>query len=119
MTQISLPNQKTSIIDLEEQNKGEEDLLAFSSKYKATILKEEDFQKNKQKNEDRKISTDSTSNSISQEYSNLSINSKILNNSIKKEYFNSCIEFNETKKKYQERQRKLSSPLCCYYDDLE
>ena len=121
MTQISQQSKNKSIIDLEEPNKNEEDLLAFSSKYKATILNEEDFPKSnsKQKNKDRKISADSTSNSISQDYSNLSINSKILNNSIKKEFFHSSIEFNETKKKYQERQRKLSSPLCCYYDDSE
>ena len=121
MTQINQPDKNNSIIDLEESNKNEEDLLGFSSKYKATILKDEELPEinSKLKIKDRKISTDSTSNSISQEYSNLSINSKIINNSLKKEFFNSCIEFNETKKKYQERQRKLSSPLCWYYDDSE
>ena len=121
MTQINQQYKNNSMMDLEESNKNEEDLLGFSSKYKVTVLKDEEFPEinSKLKIKDRKISTDSTSNSISQEYSNLSINSKIFNNSIKKEFFNSCIEFNETKKKYQERQRKLSSPLCCYYDGSE
>ena len=121
MDQIKQQNKKNSIEELEESNKNEEDLLAFSSRYKATILKEEDLPEINyiQKSKKRKISSDSTSNSISQEYSNLSINSKIFNNSLKKEFLNSCIEFNETKKKYQERQRKLSSPICCYYDGSE
>ena len=114
-------NIKNINTESEDSNKNEEDLLAFSSKYKVTLLKEEDFPEINfiPKHKDRKISTDSTSNSMSQEYSNLSINSKILNNSIKNDFFNSCIEFNKTKKKYQERQRKLSSPLCCYYDGSE
>ena len=89
MTQINQPDKNNSIIDLEESNKNEEDLLGFSSKYKATILKDEELPEinSKLKIKDRKISTDSTSNSISQEYSNVSINSKIINDSLKKEFF--------------------------------
>ena len=118
MSEIIQENNITKTIDIDESNKNDEDLLAFSSKYKATSYKEDEYKANKkkQKNKDRKISSDSTSISVSHEYSNLSINSKKLNNIINDEILNNSMEFNETKKKYQERQRKMSSPLCFYFD---
>ena len=114
----TLEQNNNKIIDENESNKNEEDLLSFSSKYKATAQKEEDFQENKNenKNKDRKFSCDSTSISFSQEYSNLSINAKKLNNSVKEAIMNRNNDFNESKKNYEESQRKWSSPICCYYD---
>jgi hypothetical protein len=107
-----------SALDSDESNKNDEDCLAFSSKYKTTMYKEEDsFKENdtKSPNGKRKISCDSTSISYSQEFSNLSDISKNFNNILKDEILNKSIEFKESKNKYQERQRKMSSPLCCYF----
>lgn len=107
-----------SALDSDESNKNDEDCLAFSSKYKTTIYKEEDSLKendSKSPNGKRKISCDSTSISYSQEFSNLSDISKNFNNILKDEILNRSIEFKESKNKYQERQRKMSSPLCCYF----
>ena len=107
-----------SALDSDESNKNDEDCLGFSSKYKTTMYKEEDsFKENSTKspNEKRKISCDSTSISYSQEFSNLSDISKNFNNILKDEILNKSIEFKESKNKYQERQRKMSSPLCCYF----
>jgi hypothetical protein len=113
MSQLNEQNKSNAILDLDKSNKNEEDLLSFSSKYKATNFKEEDVQKNIRKKNfsDRKISEDSTSFSISHEYSNLSINSRKINNIKFDEILNSSAEFNESKKKYQE-----TSPLCFYFD---
>ena len=118
MSQLNEQNKSNAILDLDKSNKNEEDLLSFSSKYKATLFKEEDIQENIRKKNfsDRKISGDSTSFSISHEYSNLSINSRKINNIKFDEILNSSAEFNESKKQYQERQRKMSSPLCFYFD---
>ena len=107
-----------SAFDSDESNKNDEDCLAFSSKYKTTMYKEEDsFKENDDKspNGKRKISCDSTSISYSQEFNNLSDISKNFNNILKDEILNRSIEFKESKNKYQERQRKMSSPLCCYF----
>lgn len=106
--------------DLEESNKNEEDLLAFSSKYKTNIYKEEDNKKSEMNlsNVRKRLSGDSTS--ISQEYSNISgHNNKKMNASQKEEQItHRSIGFSDSKKyiEYQEKQRKMSSPLCCYYD---
>ena len=111
-----------SALDSDESNKNDEDCLAFSSKYKTTMYKEEDsFKENdtKSPNGKRKISCDSTSISYSQEFStisNLSDISKNFNNILKDEILSRSIEFKESKNKYQERQRKMSSPLFCYFD---
>ncbi len=109
-----LENNNYLEVDSDESNKNEEDLLAFSSKYKTTIIKDEDSKEKEAKFQakKRKVSQDSTSISISQEYSNLSGIPKKLNNIIKDENF----EFNELKSKFQDKQRKMSSPLCCYYE---
>jgi len=107
-----------SAFDSDESNKNDEDCLAFSSKYKTTMYKEEDsFKENDDKspNGKRKISCDSTSISYSQEFNNLSDISKNFNNILKDEILNRSIEFKESKNKYQERQRKMSSPLFCYF----
>lgn len=107
-----------SALDSDESNKNDEDCLAFSSKYKTTMYKEEDSFKEsdtKSPNGQRKLSCDSTSISYSQEFSNLSDISKNINNILKDEILNRSIEFKESKNKYQERQRKMSSPLCCYF----
>lgn len=113
---MSANDQKNNILELDsnEANKNEEDLLAFSSKYKSTMLKDEDI---KEKETDfqakrRKLSQDSTSISLSQEYNNLSGMSKKINVVIKDELFDN----NESKNIFQDRQRKMSSPLYCYYD---
>ena len=108
--------------DLDESNKNEEDLLAYSSKYKTNIYKEEDFKENKNelRNARKRLSGDSTS--ISQEYSNITgSNIKKLNTLPKEEdMINRRLSINDSSNKsyieYQEKQRKLSSPLCCYYD---
>ena len=108
--------------DLDESNKNEEDLLAFSSKYKTNIYKEEDVNEseNKIRNARKRLSEYSTS--ISQEYSNLSgYNLKKLNTLPKEEdETHRRLGFNDSSNKnyieYQEKQRKLSSPLLCYYD---
>ena len=101
-------------LESNETNKNEEDLLAYSSKYKSTMLKDEDI---KEKEADfpakrRKLSQDSTSMSFSQENNNLSGMSKKVNITLRDEIF----ENNESKNKFQDRQRKMSSPLCCYFD---
>ena len=118
MNQINEQNTSNAILDMDASNKNEEDLLAFSSKYKAISFKEEDIQENirKKKFSDRKISGDSTSFSLSHEYSNLSNISRKINNIKLDKIFNSSDEFNESKKQYQERQRKMSSPICFYFD---
>ena len=110
------------IQDLDESNKNEEDLLAFSSKYKTNIYKEEDAKESEieMRNDKNRLSEDSTS--ISQEYSNLSAsNIKKINTLPKeKDVTHRRFGFNDFSNKnyieYKEKQRKLSSPLCCYYD---
>ena len=106
---------------LDELNKNEEDLLAFSSKYKTNIYKEEDVieNENELKNVGKKLSGESTS--ISQEYSNIRGYNFIKLNTLPKEedVTNRKFSINDSSNKsyieYQEK-RKLSSPLCCYYD---
>ena len=114
MSQINKINNH-SILDIDESNKNEEDLLSFSNKYKTAMYKDEDEFKEIEYNK-RKISVDSTSNSFSQDNSKLSINSKKINNVVNKDISNSNADSNETKSIYEERQRKMSSPICFYYD---
>lgn len=96
-----------------DANKNEEDLLAFSSQYKSTTLKDEEIKGNEDdfRAKRKKSSQDSTSFSISQEHNNLSGVGKKDSIIIQDESFG----FNESKTKFQDRQRKMSSPLCCYY----
>ena len=109
--------------DLDESNKNEEDLLAFSSKYKTNIYKEEENKENnfEPRNVRNRLSFDSTTNS--QEHSHISISgSNFLKlNSLPndKEISHRSTDFNGNTKslnEFQEKQRKMSSPLCCYYD---
>ena len=59
---------------LDELDKNEEDLLAYTSKYNTNLYNEEDLKENEIeiKNAKKRLSSDSTSFSISQEYSNIS-----------------------------------------------
>ena len=114
MSQINKYNNH-STLEFDESNKNEEDLLSFSNKYKTAIYKDEDDY-NEIENNKRKISVDSTSNSFSQDNSNLSVNSKKINNAVNNDISNMNADFNETKKIYEERQRKMSSPICFYFD---
>ena len=113
-------NEKNINSDLEESNKNEEDLLAFSSKYKTNIYKEEDIKENdiELRNVRNRLSLDSTS--ISQEHSNISgYNLKNINTLPKEEDIRRSIEYSNSSKNYfefQEKHRKMSSPICCYYD---
>ena len=109
------------VVDNDESNKNEEDLLAYSSKYKTNIYKEEDDKENEieLKAVRKRLSGDSTS--ISQEYSNISgCNLKKANNLPKEEgAYHRSLGFRESFKNYkefQEKQRKMSSPLCFYYE---
>lgn len=104
--------------DIDESNKNEEDLLAFSSKYKTNVYKEEDNKENE--SEPRivrnRLSFDSTS--ISQEHSLISGNNfvKLPN---ERGISHRSIEFNENANnfnEFQENQRKMSSPLFCYFN---
>ena len=110
---MQLNNHSSS--NLDELNKNDEDLLAFSYKYKATIYKDEEEINDTYKERDstkRKISADSTTNSLSQEYSNLSTNSKRKNNIIK----DNSSDSNESRSIIEEKKRKISSPICFYYN---
>jgi hypothetical protein len=104
-----------SSLNLDESNKNDEDLLSFSNKYQTTIYKDEEECNDNYKDyiQKRKISADSTTNSLSQEYSNLSINSKRKNNNNIKD---NNSDSNESKSIYEERKRKISSPICFYYN---
>ena len=106
-----------SLLDLDEFTRNEEDLLAFSSKYKTSSYKEEDIKENEIELMDirKRLSCDSTSISYSQEYSSMSgCNLKKL-----KTLSGEDIGFEEASKLYmdfKEKQRKMSSPLCCYFN---
>ena len=109
--------------DLDESSKNEEDLLGYSSKYKTNIYKEdkEDVKENESipKEARKRLSDDSTS--ISQEFSGISgSNSKKINILPSKDNTtHRSTGLPESSKKfieYQEKQRKMSSPLCFYYD---
>ena len=121
MSQIK-EDEKNIVSNIDESNKNEEDLLGFSSKYKTNIYKEEDNKENEieQRNARNRLSVDSTS--ISQENSNISgCNIKKLNTIPKEEdathkKFGFSDSSNKDYIEYQQKQRKLSSPICCYYD---
>jgi hypothetical protein len=105
--------------DFNEPTKNEEDLLSFSSQYKTYAYKDDPFIEKEiaQINERKRQSGDSTS--ISQECSNISgSNSK--NTFFSKEMGNHrSIGFKESSGKlivFQKNQRKMSSPLLCYYN---
>ena len=105
-----------SLLDLDEFTRNEEDLLAFSSKYKTNSYKEDDIKENEIELMDvrKRLSCDSTSISCSQEYSSMSgCNLKKMKTLSVEE-----IGFEEASKLYmdfKEKQRKMSSPLFCYF----
>ena len=119
MSQIKL---RQNIIgsDLESKIKNEEDLLTHSSKYIPNIDKKEIIKENEieQKRIRKRLSEDSTS--ISREYNNISGNDikklNILSSddaTLKK--IIAFDEFSQNFIEFQKKQRKMSSPLCCYY----
>ena len=125
MSQIK-EKEKNISSDLDESNKNEEDLLGFSSKYKTNIYKEEDNKENEieKRNAWKRLSGDSTS--ISQENSNISsgYNLKKLNTlpneeDVTHKRFRFNASLNKDYIEYQQKQRKMSSPLCCYYDGCD
>ena len=95
-------------------------MLAFSSKYKTSSYKEEDIKENEIELMDirKRLSCDSTSISYSQEYSSMSgCNLKKM-----KTLSGEDIGFEEASKLYmdfKEKQRKMSSPLCCYLSKIQ
>ncbi len=102
-----------------DSTKNEEDFLAFSSQYKTYTSKEDPFMEKdiEQIYKRKRLSGDSTS--ISQEYSGIS-GCNIKNSFFSKETgTHRSIGFNESSRKFigvQVNQRKMSSPICCYYD---
>ena len=110
---------------LDELDKNEEDLLAYTSKYNTNLYNEEDLKENEIeiKNAKKRLSSDSTSFSISQEYSNISgCNLKKTNTISKKDEisfgsigYEDTINYTDS----QIKKRKMSSPLYFYYDGLD
>ena len=107
--------------DLDKSNKKEEDLLSFSSEYKTNIKKEKDDKENEFEPKDIKKRLSEESTSISQEYSNISRGNFKKVNTLPNldENTHKTFRFDDYSKIYdefQEKQRKLSSPMCRYYD---
>lgn len=107
--------------DLDKCNKNEEDLLSFSSKYRTNINKEEEVKETKVEEKSIRKKSSEESTSISQENSNVSRNNlkKIKTIPNEEEEAHKTFRFEDYSKTYdesQEKQRKLSSPICCYYD---
>ena len=103
--------------DLEESIKNEEYLLGFGSQYKTELYKDEELEaKNKEKhneqiNKDKKGSSDSTTNSLSQEHNNISeINFKRKRDLSRDDIF----DYKEDLFDFYDKSRKMSSPLCDY-----
>ena len=109
--------------DSDESNKNEYNLLGFASKYKTELFKEEDYtdMRNNEinfelKQSDKKLSLDSTTISVSQEYNNLSENyQKKRSDSTKDD----ILAYNKGFFDIYDKQRKMSSPLCDYYTGFD
>ena len=107
--------------DLDESSKNEEDLLAYNSKYNTNLYREEDIKEKELEPRSVRGRLSGESTSFSQEYSNNSGShiKKIITLPKETDSTYSNISFDIYLKNYndfQEKQRKLSSPLCCYYD---
>ena len=107
--------------NLEESNKNEEDLLSYSSKYKTNIYNEEENKENEVRPRGARQRSTTDSTSISQENNNniASTINKISTLPKEEETSHRSIGFKDTLKnnmEYQEKQRKMSSPLCWYYN---
>ena len=103
--------------DLEESIKNEEYLLGFGSQYKTELYKDEELEAknkenhNEQINKDKKGSSDSTTNSLSQEHNNISeINFKRKRDLSRDDIF----DYKEELIDFYDKNRKMSSPLCDY-----
>ena len=122
MNQNNEKKDKNLILDIDEFTRNEEDLLAFSSKYKTNIYNEENINENDIEFRDvrKRLSGDSTSFSMSQEYSSVrGCNLKKINSTSKEEISYRSEEYSQTSKKfleYQEKQRKMSSPIFYYFN---
>ena len=107
--------------NLDESNKNDEDLLSYSSKYKTNIYNEEENKDNEIRPRGVRQRSSADSTSISQEH-NTNIGSTInkINTLPKEEEItHRSIGFKDSLKnniEYQEKQRKMSSPLCWYYN---
>ena len=109
--------------DLDESSRNEEDLLAYYSKYNTNSYREIDIKEKELEPRSVRGKLSGESTSFSQEYSNISGNHLKKINILPKETGSTYtkISFDIYLKNYndfdfQEKQRKLSSPLCCYYD---
>ena len=109
--------------DLDESSRNEEDLLAYYSKYNTNSYREIDIKEKELEPRSVRGKLSGKSTSFSQEYSNISGSHLKKINILPKETGSTYtkISFDIYLKNYndfdfQEKQRKLSSPLCCYYD---
>ena len=114
-------NHNNKETNLDESNKNDEDLLSYSSKYKTNIYNEEENKDNEIRPRGVRQRSSADSTSISQEH-NTNIGSTInkINTLPKEEEItHRSIGFKDSLKnniEYQEKQRKMSSPLCWYYN---
>ena len=109
--------------DSDESIKNEYNLLGFASKYKTELFKEEDYTDLRSneiifepKELNKKLSLDSTTISISQEYNNLSENSQKKRSDSTKD---DILSYNKGFFDIYDKQRKMSSPLCDYYSGFD
>ena len=113
-------NNNNSSSDLEESARNEEYLLGFDSQYKPDLYKEEEdakeipIQNNINLEINKKLSVDSTSISISQENNLSEINLKRQSDLSRDDPF--PFNSNRIGFDFNERNRKMSSPLCDYLD---
>ena len=107
--------------NLDESNKNEEDLLSYSSKYKTNIYNEEENKENeiRPKGCRQRSSVDSTSISQENNINLVSTNNRMNILPKDEEVSHRSIGFKDFLRnniEYQDNQRKMSSPLCCYYN---
>ena len=121
MSQNKGKNNNILGLDIDESSKNVEDLLAYNSKYNSNSYREEDIKEKELELRSVKGRLSGESTSFSQKYSNISGShlKKIIILPKETDSIYSNISFDIYLKNYndfQEKQRKLSSPLCCYYD---
>ena len=110
--------------DFDESIKNEYNLLGFASKYKTELYKEEDIYPEIKNNEiniepkqsNKKLSLDSTSISYSQELNNLSEKGQKKRSDSTKD---DILSYNKSFFDIYDNQRKMSSPLCDYYNGFD
>ena len=110
--------------DFDETIKNEYNLLGFASKYKTELYKEEDFYPEMKNNEiniepkqsNKKLSLDSTSISYSQELNNIPEKGQKKRSISTKD---DILSYNKGFFDIYDNQRKMSSPLCDYYNGFD